>query len=79
MIPSAAMKNGTASVEATEPTNTGYAVQATVMTKMSHTWLASHTGPIEWWAWSRIRSPRSPPPASRRHIPAPKSAPASTV
>ena len=41
------MNNGTASVEAIEPNARGYAVQITVSTKISQTWLASHTGPIE--------------------------------
>ena len=73
------MKNATASVEAIDPRNVGYAVQVTVSMKISQTWLASHTGPIEWWAWSRIRSPRSPGPDSICQIPAPKSAPPSTT
>ena len=41
------MNSATDSVEATDPKNTGYAVQVTVSTKISHTWLASQTGPIE--------------------------------
>ena len=43
---------------------------------MSQTWLASHTGPIEWSITSRGRFPRSAPPATRSQNPAPKSAPA---
>ena len=42
------MNNGTASVEAIDPKAFGYEVQKTVSTKISHTWLASHTGAIEW-------------------------------
>ena len=47
--------------------------------KISHTWLASHTGPIEWSITSRGRSPRSAPPATRSQNPAPKSAPPKTA
>jgi hypothetical protein len=47
MIPNSAMKRTTASVEAIDPNALGYEVQNTVRTKISHTWLASHTGPIE--------------------------------
>ena len=54
MIPIAAMNSGTASVEAIDPNACGYAVQKTVRTKISQTWLASQTGPIAWWAYSRI-------------------------
>ena len=43
--------------------------------KISHTWFASHTGPIEWSITTRGRSPRSEPPAVRSQKPAPKSAP----
>ena len=47
--------------------------------KTSQTWLASHTGPIEWSITSRGRSPRSAPPATRSQKPAPKSAPPNTA
>ena len=60
-----AMNSGTASVEAIEPNASGYAVQNTVSTKISQTWLASHTGAIESWACSRTRSARSPRPAEQ--------------
>ncbi len=50
ITPTRAMNRGMASVDATEPRNTGYAVHVTVITKINHTWLASHTGPIAWWA-----------------------------
>ena len=62
MIPSPARNSATDSVEASEPNAAGYAVHVTVSTKMSQTWLASHTGAIASWAWSRMRSPRSPAP-----------------
>ena len=47
MIPIPAANNGIESVEAIEPNAIGYAVQNTVRTKISHTWLASQTGAIE--------------------------------
>ncbi len=43
MIPTAAMNRATASVDMIEPNATGYAVQVTTRTKISQTWLASHT------------------------------------
>ena len=79
MIPSAARKSGIASVEATDPNATGKHVQKTTSTKISQTWLASHTGPIALAIRVRARSPRRPRPAARSHRPAPKSAPASTA
>ncbi len=75
MIPTAAMSSATDSVEAAEPKKRGYAVQVTVRTKISHTWLASHTGAIESCASSRIGSLR---PDTSCQNPAPKSAPPST-
>src|SRR6202041_3442726 len=42
-IPIPARNSGTDSVEAIEPNAVGYEVQNTVKTKISHTWLASHT------------------------------------
>ena len=53
----------------------GKAVQSTTRTKISQTWLASQTGPIERSICARTRSARSPLPASRSQTPAPKSAP----
>ena len=78
MIPTAGEEQRDAKVDAIDPNAAGYAVHATVSTKMSQTWLASHTGAIASWAWSRMRSPRSPAPAPAPD-PAPKSAPASTM
>ena len=75
MIPTAARKSGIASVEAIEPNASGNAVQSTTSTKMSHTWLASHTGLIE--RLMRLRSPSSR--AVRSQMPTPKSAPPSTT
>ena len=79
MIPIAARNSGTESVEAIDPNAIGYAVQKTVKTKISHTWLASQTRAIDRWAWSRIRSASGPLPAVSCQIPAPKSAPPSTA
>jgi hypothetical protein len=50
-------------------------VHSTTSTKISQTWLASHTGPMELSIRSRACRPRSVPPASRSHTPPPKSAP----
>src|ERR1700749_5309137 len=47
MIPMAATNSARPRVEAIDPNAFGYEVENTVSTKMSHTWLASHTGPIE--------------------------------
>ena len=47
MIPTAAPNSGTYSVSITGPKAFGNPVQNTTSTKISHTWLASHTGPIE--------------------------------
>ena len=41
------------------------AVQRTTRTKISQTWLASQTGPIERSIWVRIRSARSPDPGQQ--------------
>ncbi len=79
MIPIAARSSGTESVDAIDPNAIGYAVQKTVKTKINHTWLASQTRAIDRWAWSRIRSASGPVPAVSCQIPAPKSAPPSTV
>src|SRR5690348_6160426 len=80
MIPIAAISSGTASVDTIEPNAPGKHVQATVSTKMSQTWLASHTGPIACLVWSRVAAvPACPPPGTSVQMPAPKSAPDSTV
>jgi hypothetical protein len=79
MMPSPATNSATDSVDAIDPNAVGYAVQTTVSTKISHTWLASHTGAIDSWACSRMRSPRSPRPAPSCQTAAPKSAPPRTT
>jgi hypothetical protein len=78
-IPTAATKNGIESVDAIDPNIRGYPVQSTVNAKISHTWFVSHTGPMEWCAWARMRRACSPRPAVSCHSPAPKSAPPSTM
>ncbi len=67
MIPSAARKSGTRKVVNTAPKTSGNAVHAITSTKISQTWLASHTGLIERWT-----SPRTGPPravAAGREVP----------
>ena len=53
----------------------GKQVHRTTSTKISQTWFASQTGPIERLTSPRTRAPRSAPPAVRSQNPAPKSAP----
>jgi hypothetical protein len=73
--PIAARNSGTTSVIDTAANTLGYAVHSTVSTKISQTWLASHTGPIDAYTrprrwWSRVVSCQ---------MPVPRSAPARTV
>ena len=79
MIPTAIANRGMASVDMTAANATGKAVQKITSTKISHTWLASHTGPIERLTSARSPSPRRAPPAVRSHRPVPRSAPPSTA
>ena len=67
------------SVDMIDAKAVGKAVHSTTSTKISHTWLASQTGPIAQSIRARGRLPRSPPPASSDHRPAPKSAPPNTA
>ena len=53
----------------------GNPVHSTTSTKISQTWLASHTGPMACSMSVRWAEPRSGPPAVRSQKPAPKSAP----
>ena len=78
-IPSAASVRGTKSVSVIDAKASGNAVHSTTSAKISHTWLASHTGPMEWSMSAAGRSPRSAPPATRSQNPAPKSAPPKTA
>ena len=74
-IPSAASASGTNSVSVIDANASGNPVHNTTRQKISQTWLASHTGPIECAMTARGRAPRSAPPAMRSQNPAPKSAP----
>ena len=61
------------------PKACGKQVQRITRTKISQTWFASQTGPIERLTSPRTREPRSAPPAVRSQKPAPKSAPPRTA
>ena len=78
-MPRAARLSGMNSVEKMASNAAENAVQSTTSTNTSQTWLASQTGPIAQSISSRGRRPRDPPPASRLHSPAPKSAPPKTA
>ena len=56
-MPSAAMVSGTNSVSMIEAYASGNAVQVTTKMKISQTWLASQTGPIECSISARGRAP----------------------
>ena len=79
MIPIAARKSGIERVEVTDPKATGNAVQKITSTKISQTWLASHTGESDCLTSPRTRAPRRAPPAVRSQKPPPKSAPPSSA
>jgi hypothetical protein len=79
MIPTAATKSGTVSVEKIDAKASGYAVQQIASTKMSQTWFASQTGPIARYACSRRASERASLRRPSCHKAAPKSAPPSTA
>jgi hypothetical protein len=68
-----------ASVEVIDPNASGKAVHNMTSTKISQTWLASHTGDIARLIIARTGAPRSAPPAVRSQKPAPKSAPPSST
>ena len=70
-MPSPASDHGTASVVMMALNARGNPVHSMTITKMSHTWLASQTGPIERSIWRRARSAISLRPAVRSHTPAP--------
>ena len=74
MIPTAARNSGMAIVDMIEPNASGKAVHMITRMKISHTWLASHTGDIEFLMRARSASSR----AVRSQIPVPKSAPPNT-
>src|SRR5215475_6382303 len=64
-MPTAASVSGTNSVSVIAEYAVENAVHNTTKQKISHTWFASHTGPIEWSMSSRGSSPRVAPPAMR--------------
>src|SRR5215212_3007365 len=66
MIPSAARKSGIERVEKMDPKATGNAVHTITSTKISHTWLASHTGLIERYHPAQAAAPLG---AARRQVP----------
>ena len=74
-IPSAAIASGMYSVVKIAEKADEKAVQRMTRTKISQTWFASQTGPIDRSIWACTRRARSPEPASRSQRPAPKSAP----
>ncbi len=78
-MPNAARDSGTKSVSVIDANVLENAVHRTTSTKISQTWLASHTGPIECWITARGRAPCAALPAVRSQKPAPKSAPANNA
>src|SRR5215831_1365529 len=75
ITPRAATVRGMYSVDAIAPKRPGKPVHMTTRTKISQTWLASHTGPMECSMRRRCLSPRGAGPATNSQKPAPKSAP----
>ena len=70
-MPSPASDHGTARVVMMALKARGNPVQSMTITKISQTWFASQTGPIERSIWRRARSAMSSRPAVRSHTPAP--------
>jgi hypothetical protein len=79
MMPTAASVSGTYNVDMIGANALGKPVHSVTSTKINHTWLASHTGPIDSSINSRVGAPRSASPAKRSQKPAPKSAPAKSA
>src|SRR4051812_34478354 len=73
--PSAAIVSGTNIVSVIDSKASGKPAQVTTKMKISHTWLASQTGPRDRSIAWRGRAPRRASPATRSQKPAPKSAP----
>jgi hypothetical protein len=78
MIPSSTRWKGVNSATLSAANAAGKPVKRRTITKISQTWLASHTGPIAFAMASRCSSRRGPR-AKASHTPPPKSAPASTA
>ena len=66
-MPSAASESGTNSVSMIDANASGNAVQSTTRQKISQTWFASHTGPIEWSM--SARGPLAPLRAAGDEVP----------
>src|SRR4029077_17052652 len=79
ITPNATAVSGTYSVDAIAEKTVGNPVQVTTRAKISQTWLASQTGPIDSAMRRRLGTPSAAEPASRSQNPAPKSAPASST
>ena len=78
-MPRPASMSGTKRVSQMAANAAGKPVHRYTRTKISHTWLASHTGPMLWSMRVRIGAPRRASPAVRSQMPEPKSAPANTA
>ena len=68
-MPSAASESGTKSVSMIDANASENAVHSTTRQKISQTWLASHTGPIEWL--DHRAGPVAPLGAARGEVPEP--------
>jgi hypothetical protein len=73
------MLSGTNSVVKIQEKAAANPVHSSTSAMISHTWLASHTGVMDWSMRSLGRAPRTAEPASRSQMPPPKSAPASAA
>ena len=74
-MPRPTSAHGTTSVVMIATNASGKPVHRNTITKISHTWLASHTGPRLASMRARSGPPLRGPPAVRSHTPVPKSAP----
>ena len=74
-IPSSARSSGMTSVLIIAANDSGKAVHQVTRQKISHTWFASHTGPMLWSMSVRSSAPEAASPAVRSKNPEPKSAP----
>ena len=79
MMPSAATVSGMYIVDVIAANTGGNPVHSSTITKISQTWLASQTGPIECSISLRCGQPLRAPPATRSQNPPPKSAPPSSA
>lgn len=76
---STASMSGTNRIEVNAAKASGKAVHKMTSTKISHTWFASHTGPMARSMSVRGFWPRIVPPAIRSQRPPPRSAPPNTA